>query len=106
MVVRFDSQKLYNNTSSNIGVEKASERADGPSEVESIVNEAKQKSNTTDASITPAGEDSKLGDVQAEVTKQITDEEQEPGPELSWEGNSVASSTEDKKENDKTSNDT
>lgn len=88
MIVRFDSKKLQSNTSSNIGVERIDSTARGPSEVETIVSEARRKSGIEDqASVPDSGETEEL---KTKIMKQIEEEEQEPGPELTQPGLSDA----------------
>jgi protein phosphatase PTC1 len=88
MIVRFDSKKLQSNTSSNIGVERRDSKAKGPSEVETIVNEARRKSGMEDESI--AQEEGDSEELKTKVMKQIEEEDPEPGPELTPEGLSDA----------------
>lgn len=84
MVIRFDSKKLQTNTSSNIGVEREDHKAKGPSEVETIVNEARKKSGAVDEAAAPSETESEKPN--AAVMKQIEEEDQEPGPEVTPEG--------------------
>jgi hypothetical protein len=88
MVVRFDATKLQANTSTDIGVESdpATKEKGAVSEVEMIVGEAKRHSGL--ASI-PSNTSNALSDGESEELKQIN-EEQEPGPELTPEGNAEA----------------
>ncbi len=80
MIVRFDSKKLQSNTSSNIGVEREDSKAKGPSEVETIVNEARRKSGFEDEAI--AQDEVESDELKSSVMKQIEEEDHEPRPEL------------------------
>jgi protein phosphatase PTC1 len=84
MIVRFDSKKLQSNTSSNIGVEREDSKAKGPSEVETIVNEARRRSGIEEEAI--AQDEGESGELKSKVMKQIEEEDHEPGPELNPEG--------------------
>ena len=84
MIVRFDSKKLQSNTSSSIGVEKRDSKAKGPSEVETIVNEAKRKSGMEEESVLQERGDAE--DLKTKIMKQIEEEDPEPGPELTPDG--------------------
>lgn len=88
MVVRFDSKKLQSNTSSNIGVERNDSTANGPSEVETIVSDAKRRSGIDDEAVVQ--DESESDELKAKVMKQIEEEDPEPGPELAPEGQSDA----------------
>ncbi|KAF7510346.1 hypothetical protein GJ744_006842 [Endocarpon pusillum] len=88
MVVRFDSKKLQSNTSSSIGVERDDSTANGPSEVETIVNDAKRRSGIHDEAVVQ--DESESEELKAKVMKQIEEEGPEPGPELAPEGQSDA----------------
>lgn len=89
MVVRFDSKKLQSNTSSNIGIEREDSKVTGPSEVETIVNDARRKSGVDedDGLTQDEGESQEL---KSNVMKQIEEEDHEPGPELTPEARSDA----------------
>lgn len=77
MIVRFDSKKLQSNTSSNIGIEGDDSKAKGPSEAETIVNEARRKSGIEDqAAVQDEGDAEEL---RSNVMKQIEEEDHELG---------------------------
>lgn len=84
MIVRFDSKKLQSNTSSSIGVERRDSKAKGPSEVETIVDEARRKSGLEEDSVVPEEGDSE--ELKTKVMKQIEEEDPEPGPEVTPDG--------------------
>jgi hypothetical protein len=88
MIVRFDSKKLQSNSSSNIGVEREDSKMKGPSEVETIVNEARRKSGIENEAIAHDEGDSE--ELKSNFMKQIEEEDPEPGPELTPEGLSDA----------------
>lgn len=88
MVIRFDSKKLQSNTSSNIGVEREDHKTKGPSEVETIVNEARRKSGVEDEGV--ASIEAESEELKTKAMKQIEEEDPEPGPELSPHGLSEA----------------
>jgi protein phosphatase PTC1 len=83
MIVRFDSKKLQSNTSSNIGVEKEDSKVKGPSEAETIINEARRKSGIEDEAAVQ--DESEAEELKSKVMKQIEEEDHEPGPELAKE---------------------
>ena len=90
MIVRFDPKKLQANTTTDIGMESdpATLEKGAVSEVEMIVNEARRHSglHTTESMA--------LSEVESEELKQMVieeqQEEQEPGPELTPEGQAQA----------------
>ena len=84
MIVRFDPKKLHTNTATDIGVESETTHEKGAiSEVEMLVSEARQLSSAGDgASSAVSSED--LKDIQEH------EEDQEPGPELTPEGQAQA----------------
>jgi hypothetical protein len=84
MIVRFDSKKLQSNTSSTIGTEKDDSKTKGPSEAETIVNEARRKSGLEDQAV--AQDEGAAEELKAKVMKQIEEEDHEPGPELTPAG--------------------
>lgn len=86
MVVRFNTKKVRENTSIDIGVQHE-EQDKGISEVEMIVNEARRHSNI------PVEGGSMSEAEKQEVTNQVIaeqQEEQEDGPELTPEGQAQA----------------
>lgn len=84
MIVRFDSQKLQNNTKIDIGVETDASKDKGAiSEVEMIVNEARRNSGIAQET---AISDQDSEELKQNVIKEHEDEDQEPGPELTPEG--------------------
>lgn len=88
MVVRFDPQKLQQNTKIDIGVESEANREKGAiSEVEMIVSEARRHSGIAEES---ALDDQDSEDLKSSIIKESDGEEQEPGPELTPEGQSEA----------------
>lgn len=88
MVVRFDPQKLQQNTKIDIGVESEANREKGAiSEVEMIVSEARRHSGIAEES---ALDDQDSEDLKQSIIKESDGEEQEPGPELTPEGQSEA----------------
>jgi protein phosphatase PTC1 len=84
MVVRFDSKKLQSNTSSNIGVEREESKVKGPSEAETIINEARKMSGIEDEAV--GQDESESEELRKKVMKQIEEEDHEPGPELAKDG--------------------
>ncbi|KIV87882.1 hypothetical protein, variant [Exophiala sideris] len=88
MVVRFDPQKLQQNTKIDIGVENESNKEKGAiSEVEMIVSEARRHSGIAEES---AVSDQDSEDLKQSIIKESDGEEQEPGPELTPEGQGEA----------------
>jgi len=88
MIVRFDSQKLQSNTKIDIGVETDSNKDAGAiSEVEMIVAEARRHSGIAQAG---GVSDQDSGEVKQNVIQEQEDEDQEPGPELTPEGQQEA----------------
>lgn len=88
MIVRFDPQKLQQNTKIDIGVETEATKAKGAiSEVEMIVGEARRHS-----ALAPEGSssDQDSEELRETVIKESEYEEQEPGPELTPEGKGEA----------------
>lgn len=81
MIVRFDSQKLQHNTMADIGVEsEISGEKGGLSEVDMLVGEARRNSlAANEGALDESSEDLK------DIVEQ--EEEAEPGPELTPEGN-------------------
>ena len=100
MIVRFDSQKLQNNTKIDIGVETEANKDKGAiSEVEMIVAEARRHSGIAQEA---AISDQDSEEVKQTVIKEHEDEDQEPGPELTPEGAPEAEKLlSEKKENEK-----
>jgi hypothetical protein len=84
MIVRFDSKKLQSNTSSNIGVEREDSKVKGPSEAETIINEARRVSGIEDEAV--GQDDGESEEVKNKVMKQIEEEDHEPGPEMVKDG--------------------
>ena len=90
MIVRFDPKKLQANTTTDIGVEgdPATQEKGAVSEVEMIVSEARRHSGLYD------GGEAQLSEVESDELKQMVideeGEEQEPGPELTPEGQTQA----------------
>lgn len=84
MIVRFDPKRLQTNTSTDIGVEtEASHEKGALSEVEMLVAEARRHSiGLKDGTIDEDEETQGVEDMA--INEQ--DEEQEPGPELTPEG--------------------
>ncbi len=88
MVVRFDPNKLQQNTKIGIGVEAEGDKDKGAiSEVEMIVSEARRHSGI--------GEEEAVSDQDSEELRQMVireaeTEEEEPGPELTPEGKGEA----------------
>jgi protein phosphatase PTC1 len=84
MIVRFDPKKLQNNTTTDIGVETEATKEKGAvSEVEMLVAEARRNSVTVrEGTVEDESESQELRDM---VIKE-QEEEQEPGPELTPEG--------------------
>lgn len=91
MIVRFDSKKLQTNTSLDIGIERENSKPKGPSEVEMIVSEARRKSGIEDQAV--AADEGDSEELKAKVMKQIEEENHEPGPELTPEGQADAEKT-------------
>ena len=89
MIVRFDPKKLQTNTSTDIGVETESNKDKGAiSEVEMLVAEARRNSGAVrEGAVSSEGDESE--DVRDMVIKE-QEEEQEPGPELTPEGQAEA----------------
>jgi protein phosphatase PTC1 len=88
MVVRFDPQKLQQNTKIDIGVENEANKEKGAiSEVEMIVSEARRHSGIAEES---ALDDQDSEDLKQSIIKESDGEEQEPGPELTPEGKNEA----------------
>lgn len=88
MVVRFDPQKLQQNTKIDIGVEsEATKDKSAISEVEMIVGEARRHSGIVQEAALSDQDSEELKDM---VIKEQEEEEQEPGPELTPEGKSEA----------------
>jgi protein phosphatase PTC1 len=88
MIVRFDSQKLQSNTKIDIGVETDANKDTGAiSEVEMIVAEARRHSGIAQGG-TISDQDSE--ELKQNVIKEHEDEDQEPGPELTPEGQNEA----------------
>ena len=85
MVVRFDPKKLQSNTSMDIGVEDTAKEK-GISEAEMIVSEARRHSGLVPVESAVSDSD----DLREQVIKEHEDEQQEPGPELTPEGQSEA----------------
>ena len=83
MIVRFDSKKLQTNTSSSIGVEGDESKVKGPSEAETIINEARRKSGVEDEAILQDADESE--EVKAKVMKQIEEEDHVSGPAMEAE---------------------
>ncbi|EXJ78885.1 protein phosphatase [Capronia coronata CBS 617.96] len=84
MVVRFDPQKLQQNTKIDIGVEnEATKDKSAISEVEMIVGEARRHSGIVQES---AFSDQDSEELREMVIKEQEEEDQEPGPELTPEG--------------------
>ena len=84
MIVRFDSKKLQSNTSSNIGVEREDSKVKGPSEADTIINEARRISGIEDGAV--GHDESESEEVKNKVMKQIEEEDHEPGPEMVKDG--------------------
>lgn len=88
MVVRFNSQKVRDNTSLDIGVEHETGRdKTAISEVEMIVSEARRNSG-----IPPGGvalSDGEQEEINSMIIKE-EQEEQEAGPEMTEEGRKIA----------------
>jgi len=88
MIVRFDPNKLQQNTKIGIGVEAEGDKDKGAiSEVEMIVSEARRHSGI--------GEEAAVSDQDSEELRQMVireaeTEEEEPGPELTPEGKGEA----------------
>lgn len=84
MIVRFDSKQLQNNTTTSIGVESETSHDKGAiSEVEMLVNEARRNSSAVgEQALDDSTEE--LKDIQEQ------EEDQEPGPELTPEGQEEA----------------
>jgi protein phosphatase PTC1 len=84
MIVRFDSKQLQNNTTTDIGVESETTHDKGAiSEVEMLVNEARRNSSAVgETALDDSTEE--LKDIQEQ------EEDQEPGPELTPEGQEEA----------------
>lgn len=88
MVVRFDSQKLQQNTKIDIGVENENNRdTHAISEVEMIVAEARRHSGVV-AEGAISDQDSE--ELRESVIKESEKEDQEPGPELTPDGKADA----------------
>jgi len=88
MVVRFDPQKLQQNTKIDIGVETEANKEKGAiSEVEMIVGEARRHSGLGQEGAVSDQDSEELRDM---VIKEQENEDQEPGPELTPEGQSEA----------------
>jgi protein phosphatase PTC1 len=87
MIVRFDSKKLQDNTTSNIGVESEASQEKGISEVEMIVAEARRHSGAVREGIVE--DENEAEDLREQVIKE-QDEEQEFGPEFTPEGQAEA----------------
>ncbi|KAI1620151.1 protein phosphatase [Exophiala viscosa] len=88
MVVRFDPQKLQQNTKIDIGVESEANKEKGAiSEAEMIVSEARRHSGIATES---AVSDQDSEDLKQSIIKESDGEEQEPGPELTPEGQGEA----------------
>jgi len=88
MVVRFDPQKLQQNTKLDIGVETGSTKdKNAISEVEMIVGEARRHSGLVQEG---AVSDQDSEELRQMVIKESENEEQEPGPELTPEGQGEA----------------
>lgn len=86
MVVRFDPKKLQSNTSLDIGVQNEKTMGiSAISEVEMIVNEARRNSGI-DTNL-PERNSEELRDL---VIEEHEEEDQEPGPELTPEGQELA----------------
>ncbi|KAL9111081.1 MAG: hypothetical protein Q9227_004514 [Pyrenula ochraceoflavens] len=85
MVVRFDSKVIQTNTNSSIGVESdpANKEKGAISEVQALVNEAKRRSGiSNDQALASDGDD----ELSKAAIQEVEEEEQEPGPELTPEG--------------------
>lgn len=88
MIVRFDSQKLQSNTKIDIGVETDTNKDAGAiSEVEMLVAEARRHSGIGQAG---AVSDQDSEELKQNVIQEQEDEDQEPGPELTPEGQNEA----------------
>ncbi|KIX08769.1 uncharacterized protein Z518_03426 [Rhinocladiella mackenziei CBS 650.93] len=99
MIVRFDPQKLQQNTKIDIGVETEANRDKGAiSEVEMIVGEARRHSGLLQEG---AFSDQDAEELRQMVIKEQENEDQEPGPELTPEGNTVAEKILSDKQQDK-----
>lgn len=88
MIVRFDPQKLQQNTKIDIGVEtEANKDKLAISEVEMIVGEARRHSG-----VIPEGavSDQDSEELRQSVIKEQENEDQEPGPEYTPEGKGEA----------------
>lgn len=84
MVVRFDPQKLQQNTKIDIGVEsEATKDKTAISEVEMIVGEARRNSGIAAEGAVSDQDSEELRDM---VIQEQEEEDQEPGPELTPEG--------------------
>ena len=92
MIVRFDSKKMHSNATLNIGVEKEDHKAEGPSEAEVIVSQARRVSDIVD--------ESEVEEVKAQVMQQIDEEHQESGPEVAGEAELKGLFVEKPKNND------
>lgn len=90
MIVRFDPKKLQSNTASDIGIasDPANKSKGAVSEVEMIVGEARRHSGLPGEP--GAATDAESEEVKERVFKDIQEEEQEPGPELTPEGGAEA----------------
>ena len=90
MIVRFDPRKLQSNTASDIGIasDPATKSKGAVSEVEMIVGEARRHSGRPGEP--RAVTDGESEEVKERVFKDIQEEEQEPGPELTPEGGAEA----------------
>lgn len=88
MIVRFDSNKLQQNTKIGIGVEAEGDKDKGAiSEVEMIVSEARRHSGVVQEG---AISDQDSEELRQSVIKEAETEEEEPGPELTPEGKGEA----------------
>lgn len=87
MVVRFDSNKVRNNTSLDIGVEHEGRDKTAISEVEMIVSEARRNSGIPPEGLSLTEKDEQ--EIHNMVVRE-DNERQETGPELTPEGNAIA----------------
>lgn len=89
MIVRFDPKRLQHNTMADIGVEHDGTRdKTAISEVEMIVGEARRQSIAARDGVVEENEDQE--DIKNQVIREQEEEEQEPGPELTPEGQKEA----------------
>lgn len=83
MVVRFDPKKLQNNTSLDIGVESQTTKdKHAISETEMIISEARRNSGIDSSQTNPRTSE----EIRNQVIQEHEEEDPEPGPELTPEG--------------------